>query len=275
MSQQPGPSPRNRRRLRSPPPPSRSGAEALGIFSGAESSSSLAPPRERNNSTGAAGSDAEDHGHEHDVGIPTLQSIGGAIFVPIEGDLAAEDPLPLPPTTAARLTATLAHLDAHADRVRENIHGLVRRECVRILRQARADELRLSAAGGDAAPASSSNSSPPCPPLGSPSVLATAAFPPAALPPAAQAVLAHADRTAMIANMEAPAEAASAAPLDLPPPDFSKVRPPASVQERATRELTATVSRALTELKDFDAHAARSRSVHEQALQREIDREAQ
>ncbi|XP_044724590.1 uncharacterized protein HRG_02486 [Hirsutella rhossiliensis] len=77
----------------------------------------------------------------------------------------------------------------------------------------------------------------------------------------------------MIANMEASHEAVL--PEVIPLPDFSKARQPANPREWASKELMAAVSRALDELRGFDAHAAHTKGLYQHALKREIEKVAQ
>ena len=179
--------------------------------------------------------------------IPLLQSLAPSIFVPIEDDLIATPFVP-PADAAARLTAVLAALDAHAAHVRSNMLDLVRRECVRILREVTAAEASISNGSG-----SGSNEQQHAPQRQRP----------------------EGDIPSMIANMHAPPDfGIDYSTAEIPLPDFSRVQP-TSLREEATRDLMASVSRALSELRGFDAHIAGKRALQEQALMREVESQTQ
>lgn len=200
----------------------------------------------------AGGGDAE-------PAIPLLRSTGASIFVPLTTDLVASSSSASPADPSdrvAHLNAVLAELDTHAVQVRANIRALVRRECVRVLREAAADQARLAPACDPHHHLHHHQQPPPSHPA-----------------PRLPGILAPQDRTVMIANMEA--SHGALVPEHLPPPDFSKAREPANPQEWANKELMAAVSKALSELRGFDAHTARTRTFYEHALKREIARVTQ
>ncbi|POR38144.1 Uncharacterized protein TPAR_01668 [Tolypocladium paradoxum] len=190
--------------------------------------------------------------------IPHLQSLAPSIFVPVADDLAAT-PFVAPASRIARLNAILAALDTHAVHVRSNMLALVRRECVRIVRAAAAaEEAALSTNGNNNNNNSSSSSN----------RANERHHPPQKLRP-------DGDLTTMIANMQAPHDPArDYNNADIPLPDFSRVQP-ASFREEATKDLMSSVSRALSELRSFDAYIVGNKGVYEQALKREIESEAQ
>ncbi|PNY26647.1 Uncharacterized protein TCAP_03430 [Tolypocladium capitatum] len=185
--------------------------------------------------------------------IPPLQSLAPSIFVPVTDDLAARPFVP-PANRIARLNAILAALDTHAVGVRSNMLALVRRECVRILRELAAAEAASTTASNNANSNEQQQQHHP--------------------PQKHRADGGgDGDLAAMLANMQAPHDPGKDH-ADISLPDFSRVQP-ASVREKATRDLMASVSRALCELRGFDAHIAGNRGFYEQALKHEIQSEAQ
>lgn len=235
--------PARSRRLRSPPPPPSDEAS-------------------HDNTTTAAADEPP---------IPLLRSTMASIFVPLLAFSAPSTLLafsaPSTPSTpsssrVAQLQGLLADHDAHDVQVRANMRALVRRECIRILRELAVKEARLAAA----AAAESGR------PSHSKHQHAQPSAPAPAPAPRHRVSLTPADRAAMISNMEASPD--GVAPEVVPQPDLSLCRPPASVREWAHRELLIVVSRALFDLKSYGVHVARRRASHQQALKREIERAA-
>ncbi|CAH0040985.1 unnamed protein product [Clonostachys solani] len=70
--------------------------------------------------------------------IPILHSIAPAIFTRIDEDLLAPFAPPTDPTDL--LKARLREVEAHADEVRANLLSLFRRECLRIIQEAGAQD---------------------------------------------------------------------------------------------------------------------------------------
>lgn len=180
--------------------------------------------------------------------IPPLTSVAPAIFVPIPENFFSD--FTVPTTKIGQLEATLATIDAHAAQVRSNIIALADRECTRLVRQAEVEEAQYRASlASDKTPDSSCEKHP-------------LAFPPA-------------DRAVMIANMSAPAPRDDQNPHgvrgqadQIPLPNFSEMKA-SNPREWLDRELMATVSQTLTEVKGFDAHVKRTKLAYEQALERE------
>ncbi|PFH59077.1 hypothetical protein XA68_12817 [Ophiocordyceps unilateralis] len=167
---------------------------------------------------------------------PKLTSIAASIFAPLDAeDVTNYVP---PATRVARLNQTLSRLDGQADRVRDNIRALARRECIRILYLCPPLPIDGDADDGDR-----------------------------------QSTGLNADGAAMIANMEASPCPGGDAPSELPLPDWSKARPPSSPREDSARQLMTVVSQALTDIESFNRHAACVRAPLEHELRQiEADR---
>lgn len=195
------------------------------------------------------GQNANDDKPEHDEApLPPLTTIAPAIFVPITTDFL--EPFTPPRTRIDRLHAIIAQVDAHSAGVRENLLSLFRQECVRLQREGRSQEAKL---------------------------LAEKALPPPARPGAGSGVLAPDELAEMLSRMHTPAgpnDTFDIPDADIPVPNFKGMLV-GTPREWSYRELMTVVTRAIGELKDFEDFVARTRSVYEIALQRELEREAE
>ncbi|RDA93805.1 hypothetical protein CP533_6384 [Ophiocordyceps camponoti-saundersi (nom. inval.)] len=177
------------------------------------------------------------------------------------------------PQPRAALAEKLKRIDANAEQVKSNIRGLYRRECIRILHDASLplkksnidnmnedevnDEMDFEYQNGKKSNDVEVDVNDDDDKAKDEDHLAQLS----------------ADRAAMIANMEAPATNTS---TELPPPDWSKARPPKSPSEEAARRLMMAVSSSLVDLKGFDAHVARMKAPLEKEMRQiEADKLAQ
>ncbi|KHO01957.1 uncharacterized protein MAM_00958 [Metarhizium album ARSEF 1941] len=167
--------------------------------------------------------------------IPPLTTLLPAVFVPVPASFFAYTP---PATREAQIRETVAALETHAARVRANILALTRQECRRIARDAEIQESRLA---------------------GQPQQ------------PRPSRAVSAADKAAMLANMQAGAEAGADRPLSQTP-DFSDWLV-SSPREWRDREVLRTVARTMADLKGFREHVARQRARYEEALEREMREE--
>lgn len=176
-----------------------------------------------------------------------LTSFAPSIFTPLTTDPTSYTRPPASPRTA-RHAQTLSRLDEQANGVRDNIRGLARRECLRILLEDR---------GGDEDDEDDHDHDHD----DHDHHVATS-----------HARLPDGELADMIANMEAlPAPVVEAIP-ESDPPDWYQARPPSCPREEMARNITMTTSNALSQLKGFDAHVARVRAPFENEL-RQIEAE--
>lgn len=177
--------------------------------------------------------------------IPMLLSTASSIFVPLSADLLSTAAAP-PATRAGRIKATLAQLDSHAMQVRQNLLHLVRRECIRIAHCAddHQTETALDSCQSNACEAN--------PPPG---------------------ILQPDDWAELAANLEGAYDRDKNYDVVLPTADFSHTAVNNSTQW-LTREVMATLLRLLDELRGLDTHINHHRTLYEEALRREAERES-
>ncbi|KAH8706639.1 hypothetical protein BGZ61DRAFT_450246 [Ilyonectria robusta] len=174
----------------------------------------------------------------HDI-IPDLFLAGG-LFVPIESDLAA--PYTPPATRIARLREILALLDSHSTAVRSNLLKLFVRDSARIAQNGRRQEA--------------------LPPAG------TIQDPPPGLE--------RKDLDEMINNMTAPHNPAQDYNITLiPEPDFVTGIIARSPREWAANELFRAAQAGADKLESYDKFIEESREFYQQALKKELEREAE
>lgn len=174
----------------------------------------------------------------HDI-IPDLYLAGG-LFVPIKSDLAA--PYTPPATRVARLREILALLDSHSPAVRSNLLKLFVRDSARIAQNGRRQE---------------------------------ALHPPGTIqdPPPG---LERKDLDEMINNMEAPHNPAQDYNITLiPEPDFVTGIIARSPREWAANELFRAAQAGADKLENYDRFIQESREFYQQALKKELEREAE
>lgn len=185
---------------------------------------------------GLPGTEHDPAGHEI---IPDLFLIGG-LFVPIESDLAA--PFTPPATRIARLREILALLDSHSTAVRSNLLKLFVRDSARIAQNGRRQEA-LAAPG-------------------------TIQDPPPGLE--------RRDLDEMINNMTAPHNPAQEYNITLiPEPDFVTGIIARSPREWAANELFRAAQAAADRLESYDVFVEENREFYQQALKKELEREAE
>ncbi|KPM34935.1 hypothetical protein AK830_g11642 [Neonectria ditissima] len=173
--------------------------------------------------------------------IPKLLNFGTSIYVPIEEDLSA--PFTPPATRVARLREILALLDAHSAAVQSNTLDLAARDAARIVQDARRwDDLVVSQGThqGDV-------------PLG----------------------LEDDDLAEMIGNMEAPSDAFRDPYLNVVQTEHFPPIGGRNPREWAVNELFSSLDASAVSLEKYETHIAKIRDQYQQALKRELEREAE
>lgn len=202
--------------------------------------------------------------------IPRLVSLAPAIFVPVNKILPNEEALEQFASLAAtdraeHMRQALARSDKHASAVRGNLLTLFRREHMRVLQAIQAEEPPRhehmrdrqdhEQHGWTASPADLERMIA--------SMAAPAPAPPPRPDPQAQVVQIIQGKGGAAAKRDA------GDPIgDVPEPSFTH-RVVTSPSELAARESLILVSKATTELRNYDAHIAPKREMRRRALDRE------
>ncbi|KAK7430586.1 hypothetical protein QQZ08_002878 [Neonectria magnoliae] len=187
-------------------------------------------------STRPPGSEKDPYGYPI---LPRLSSFASSICIPIEQDLAA--PFTPPANRVARVRESIAILDAHSRAVQDNSLNLAARDAARIRQDARRWE-DLDAAQGTQSEE-------------------------------VQLDLEADDLTNMIDNMEAPDDAFRDPYLHvIPAQDFPDAR--RTPREWAAYELFRSLEASAKHLEGYEDHVNKLRNQNQQALKRELEREA-
>ncbi|KAK7417135.1 hypothetical protein QQX98_004738 [Neonectria punicea] len=188
-------------------------------------------------STRPLGSEKDPYGYPI---LPRLSSFASSIYVPIEEDLAAS--FTPPANRAARVRESIAVLDAHSRAVQDNSLNLAARDAARIRQDARRWE------DFDATQGTQSEE--------------------------LQLDLEADDLNNMIGNMEAPDDTFRDPYLHvIPEQDFPDAR--RTPREWAAYEMFRSLEASAKHLEGYEEHVSKLRNQNQQALKRELEREAE